>query len=113
MHGFSLAAVGRGQDQNMSFAAQKLSLLILGLPQPGLHLLAFGSWNPGAWTALLAGHRGRFWQVQRQHSFWHPWPLGAAEEPVPQINIKAFGFSTPASAGIGANQAELPERETV
>ena len=59
------------------------------------------------------GHRGIFWQVQWRHPFWHPWPLGTAEEPVPQINIKGLGFPTPSSAGIGASQVEFSKKEAV
>ena len=90
-----------------------LPLLILGLPQPGIHLLAFGSQNSGAGQPNWRGTEADFWLVQRQPPFWHPWPLGTAEDPVSQINIKGFGFPTPTSAGIGAYQAGFSERGSV
>lgn len=47
-HSFVPAAAGRSQVQNIYFAIEKLSLLILGLLQRGVHLPAFGTQNLGA-----------------------------------------------------------------
>lgn len=54
MHSLLLAGAGRYQAQNIYFATEKLSLLSLGLPEPGVHLLSLWQLEPRCWTAQPA-----------------------------------------------------------
>lgn len=56
-----------------------------------------------AQSLLRRGCGDRFWLVQMQHPFWHLWPFGTVEEPVPYICMKGFGFLSPTGAGIHAS----------